>query len=480
MIRHRVRPARRPRRRREGRGDGRVRRGRPAAAAPRWPAPTTSAWPGGPGLEVNEGARAGARVGSSQGNDGHRRLQPDDQRAGHPRLQRRARPTSSGSSSSAPTPPAATCPTACLNETAPSGPVHRDDRRPGAGPARHRGRHHRRPAPAASSTRCAAGWSARSPATTSSCRRDYLGVWIEVEHDYRSRLLGSSTDVARGRRDAPRATGPAGRSGGSRTVIFTHHRPGGSPPTVADLRHHRAGAARARLHPGAVRPPAGPAAADGGALDRRRLLVQPGLGHPEGGRRGRPGRRGVAARTSATPRTYAEAAAKRNGFDKADPDIDVTVIRVPGTTRQLRVTITDDRVGSFFYENLGGSDIELNRRGDRRVPAPGAPRAARRTASATTWTSRSAERSGLWGNIHGPTTDNYQGRRLRPAVPGAQRRAAAPSTTRTTAPPGTCTRSTCGPASPTWTSRSATPGSTTGAEPEPRDRRRQPTAATPT
>ncbi len=57
----------------------------------------------------------------------------------------------------------------------------------------------------------------------------------------------------------------------------------------------------------------------------------------------------------------AKETAKRNGFDDADPDITVTVSRSPRSPRRLRVAIDDARVGSHFFESLGGSEIKLRR-----------------------------------------------------------------------------------------------------------------------
>ncbi len=57
----------------------------------------------------------------------------------------------------------------------------------------------------------------------------------------------------------------------------------------------------------------------------------------------------------------ARAAAERNGFRHGRDDIRITVERAG--VRRLRVTIFDDRVGSFFYANLGGNDITLSRKG---------------------------------------------------------------------------------------------------------------------
>lgn len=114
---------------------------------------------------------------------------------------------------------------------------------------------------------------------------------------------------------------------------------------------------------------------------------------------------------------YAEEAARRNGFDKADPDIDVSVTRVPGTSRQLRVTITDDRVGSFFFENLGGDDIELNRRATAEYLLP-VPLGSPENSFGNDMDKPLDQRSGLWGNIHGPKTGNTKGDAYAPQCQG--------------------------------------------------------------
>lgn len=73
--------------------------------------------------------------------------------------------------------------------------------------------------------------------------------------------------------------------------------------------------------------------------------------------------------------TYALAAAARNGFVDGVDGIDITV--APVGERRLRVTISDDDVDSFFYQNLGGRSIDLARSGTAEyvLPVPlGSPR----------------------------------------------------------------------------------------------------------
>lgn len=118
----------------------------------------------------------------------------------------------------------------------------------------------------------------------------------------------------------------------------------------------------------------------------------------------------------------AKVAARRNGYDDADPEIHVDVRRVPGTTRQLRVTITDDSVDSFFYQSLGGAAIELGRSATAEYLLP-VPLGSPENSFGNDMTKPPAERSGLWGNIHGPLTNNTKGdayaAACRTVVPGS-------------------------------------------------------------
>lgn len=73
--------------------------------------------------------------------------------------------------------------------------------------------------------------------------------------------------------------------------------------------------------------------------------------------------------------TYALAAAARNGFVDGVDGIDITISKVG--ERRLRVTIQDDDVDSFFYQNLGGRSLDLARAGTAEyvLPVPlGSPR----------------------------------------------------------------------------------------------------------
>lgn len=62
----------------------------------------------------------------------------------------------------------------------------------------------------------------------------------------------------------------------------------------------------------------------------------------------------------AKARAVALETAAKNGFVPGD-NIAIAVSVSKVSPRRLKVTITDDRVGSFFYEALGGSKIELAR-----------------------------------------------------------------------------------------------------------------------
>lgn len=58
---------------------------------------------------------------------------------------------------------------------------------------------------------------------------------------------------------------------------------------------------------------------------------------------------------------YALAAAAKNGFTDGVDDIEVEVVQAGD--RRLRVSIQDKSVGSFFWANLGGSEIDMTREG---------------------------------------------------------------------------------------------------------------------
>jgi hypothetical protein len=60
-------------------------------------------------------------------------------------------------------------------------------------------------------------------------------------------------------------------------------------------------------------------------------------------------------------RTEALEAAKRNGFDDAASNIVVTAVKSTISPRRLVVTVTDNSVGSFIYEQITGKRIKLAR-----------------------------------------------------------------------------------------------------------------------
>jgi len=105
---------------------------------------------------------------------------------------------------------------------------------------------------------------------------------------------------------------------------------------------------------------------------------------------------------------YSREAAARNGFVHGADGITVVAQPVPGTTRQLRVTITDPRVGSFFFESLGGREISLARSGTGEYVLP-VPLGSPENRFGTDMSLPAAQRANLWGNIHGPKTDNING-----------------------------------------------------------------------
>ncbi|MCU1369587.1 MAG: hypothetical protein JWO77_781 [Ilumatobacteraceae bacterium] len=120
---------------------------------------------------------------------------------------------------------------------------------------------------------------------------------------------------------------------------------------------------------------------------------------------------------TASASTFAEAAAKRNGYEDGIKGVTVKVERIGD--RRLRVTIKDPAVGSFFYENLGGKKISLARTGTAEyvLPVPlGSPdnRFGNDPVDVP-----AAGNPNLWGNIHGVETDSQKGDAFAPACDGA-------------------------------------------------------------
>ena len=117
-----------------------------------------------------------------------------------------------------------------------------------------------------------------------------------------------------------------------------------------------------------------------------------------------------------TATTYALATAQRNGFTNGVGGVSVSVDRIGD--RRLRVTITDPSVGSFFYQNLGGRKISLSRRatGEYVLPVPlGSPD----NHFGNDPTDLTYTQPNLWGNIHGPKTDDNKGDAYAPNCDGA-------------------------------------------------------------
>ena len=113
--------------------------------------------------------------------------------------------------------------------------------------------------------------------------------------------------------------------------------------------------------------------------------------------------------TAAT--TYAKQAAAKNGFVDDVDGIDVTIERAGD--RRLRVSITDDSVGSFLFLSLGGREIQIEREGlaEYVLPVPmGSPRnyfGTGRLPSGTTGT----EQELLYQSVNPTCTSKIQGDR---------------------------------------------------------------------
>ena len=108
-------------------------------------------------------------------------------------------------------------------------------------------------------------------------------------------------------------------------------------------------------------------------------------------------------------RTAALEAAARNGFT---PGNGVTINVTPSTLsdKRLKVEITDDRVGSFFFRNLGGHDITLTRSSfaEYHLPVPlGSPRNYFGTGTMVS----GANREYLYQSVNAYCTSKVQGDR---------------------------------------------------------------------
>lgn len=118
---------------------------------------------------------------------------------------------------------------------------------------------------------------------------------------------------------------------------------------------------------------------------------------------------------------YALEAAKRNGFENGVDNVTVTVEQVVGRNRRLRVRISQSQVGSFFYSKLSGKYISLNRKATAEyvMPVPlGSPENQFGGGAYSDPTKPASSQPNLWGNIHGPRTDNYKGDAYAPACRG--------------------------------------------------------------
>lgn len=112
----------------------------------------------------------------------------------------------------------------------------------------------------------------------------------------------------------------------------------------------------------------------------------------------------------ATARSVALDVAKRNGFDNADSNITVTVNPSTKSPRRLQVTIVDNRVGSFFWGNLGGRAITLERNSyaEYVTPVPmGSPRNYFGTGKLLSGTDQEL----IYQSVNAYCTDKIQGDR---------------------------------------------------------------------
>lgn len=111
---------------------------------------------------------------------------------------------------------------------------------------------------------------------------------------------------------------------------------------------------------------------------------------------------------------YAREAAKRNGYENGVNSVVVTVEQV--ADRRLRVTITDPKVGSALYKNLGGRNISIKRRATAEyvLPVPlGSPRNFFGTGNLP-----SGYNENLWLSINPWCTDKVDGDRYQSRFSG--------------------------------------------------------------
>lgn len=116
-------------------------------------------------------------------------------------------------------------------------------------------------------------------------------------------------------------------------------------------------------------------------------------------------------------RTYAQEAAKRNGYE--DGVNGVTILVEAVGDRRIRVTITDPKVGSVFYQKLGGHTISLTRKASAEYILP-VPLGSPDNRFGNDPTDTTITQPNLWGNIHGAKTDNFSGDAFAAGCRGAQ------------------------------------------------------------
>ena len=129
----------------------------------------------------------------------------------------------------------------------------------------------------------------------------------------------------------------------------------------------------------------------------------------------------------AAARSAALAATARNGFTNGVDDVTVTVNPSTVVARRLKVTITDSSVGSFFYRNLGGSDIDLTRTAfaEYVLPVPmGSPRnffGTGRLLEANPPGGGGFTSEELWQSVNTYCSDKVNGDRHQPKSPVGSR-----------------------------------------------------------
>lgn len=103
---------------------------------------------------------------------------------------------------------------------------------------------------------------------------------------------------------------------------------------------------------------------------------------------------------------FAKEAAAKNGYTDGSKGVTVGVTQI--SDRRLRVSITDPKVPSFFYQNLGGKKISITRKATAEYVLP-VPLGSPDNHFGNDPTDTSYTQPNLWGNIHGPKTDTVKG-----------------------------------------------------------------------